>query len=635
MDLFIIFLVLSVISSALAQLLKYRFEQTIAITCFSIIVILYVFGLFRIMLFGYYFILAVSVVALGVCVWNIYIKKFILNNIFTPGFVVFCLLYVFFCYVHRDRILIYWDEFSHWGLVVKNMYMLDAFGNHPYATTAFRGYPPGSALFHYFWMKVSGYNESNFYISMGVLGSSLLLPIFKNITWNNFKVIPLAALFVFILPVFPFNYFYTEVYVDALLGILTAYILFSYFTEKNYDFSFYINIILAFAVLTIVKASGFGLALIAALIIIIDLINKAYKSRNDKKYISENGIRIKTILLRFWKSRTFLISAIVLITPILVNFSWSIYRNFTNTAYAWSAVSDMTLSAVIEFIKGNGEPYQYIVLNRFIGSLMFGVSSLYFTYFQNALILAAILLIWIMKSNNSEKNNLISASVGIFCGWILYAISLVVIYLFAWSDFEAVVLASFSRYMNTYFTIIICMFCCLFIFYTNEKSISKNKKFAYLAILLSVFLFLFDLGVVLRLLDPPTDGGRGNVTISKISSMEFDYKDDRINYIAQNSEGLHYWMARYEMTPIEISEYMLWSIGTPYYDGDIYTRNITLNEWLDILRRDYTYVYLEYIDEQFVTQFGGAFENVGQIQNNSLYKVTEQNGQIILVYVDI
>ena len=42
--------------------------------------------------------------------------------------------------------------------------------------------------------------------------------------------------------------------------------------------------------------------------------------------------------------------------------------------------------------------------------------------------------------------------------------------------------------------------------------------------------------------------------------------------------------------------------------NSVWTTYITLEEWLEMLRNDYTYVYLEYIDELFIEEFGGAFE---------------------------
>jgi len=45
--------------------------------------------------------------------------------------------------------------------------------------------------------------------------------------------------------------------------------------------------------------------------------------------------------------------------------------------------------------------------------------------------------------------------------------------------------------------------------------------------------------------------------------------------------------------------------------------------------------FLEYIDNRFIERYGGAFENIDQIQNQSLFKVTDKNGSVVLVLVEV
>jgi len=108
-----------------------------------------------------------------------------------------------------------------------------------------------------------------------------------------------------------------------------------------------------------------------------------------------------------------------------------------------------------------------------------------------------------------------------------------------------------------------------------------------------------------------------------------------VHYICVGSDGFQHFVAYYELTPVMGSQWLHWSIGTPRSDGDVWTTDITLDEWKDMLRDIYTYVYLERIDELFIKEFGGAFENIEQIKNQSLFKVTERNGSIVLVYVEL
>lgn len=637
MNLMIMFLILFTVSAALAYLFKYRFEQTIAITCFALILILYLFGLAGIMSAGVYAAVALSLGAITILIYAAAkgrIKKdFFINNIFTPGFLVFLCFYIIMCYLQRNRFLEGTDEFSHWGLVVKNMYFFDTFGNHPEATTIFTGYPPASSLFQYLWMKICGFAEANFFRSMNVLCFSSVLPVFKNVGWKQIKKAPFIALIIFIIPVYLYNGFYFRITVDPLLGILLAYILFAYFTEKVFNYAFYINLALAMFVLTLVKASGFGLAIIAAMIIMLDIAINIQKTRktmnlpdNKKNVIKANHLyNLYTV-------------AIAILIPVISNYTWSIYRSFSNTRYAWDGVSNITLSSVAELIKGEADQYRYDTIRYFISAFFSNpvdVGRVQFTYFQWALLLAFIILFfWCAKSEAPLKNKLKNCLLGLLIGWIIYVASLLILYVFTFSAHEAIALASFRRYMNTYFLASLCFFVCFFFYHTNEEDEhQKTTNLRKYIIFLVIALFFLNFAPLFRTFQI-SPGRRAEISISKISSVPFDYKSDRINYIYQYSTGYPNLVARYEMTPVRVSG--SYSIGMPYDEDDRWTNDITCDEWLEILKTGgFTYVYLEYIDEQFIERFNEAFENINMIQNQSLYRVTDRDGRIVLEYVDI
>jgi len=530
-----------------------------------------------------------------------------------------------------------WDEFSHWGRVVKNMYFFDALGNHPDSTSLFRGYPPSTALFHYFWMKMGEFSEPNLYRSMGVLGFSLLLPVMKNIGWNSKKVAIVVASFVIMVPMYLFGNFYTEIYVDAIMGILVAYSLFIYFTEESYNIPFMINITLALSALTLVKAAGFGLAISVSLVIIADNIIKVLKKRREENQKGGSLVieRVKNTL----KSKYFCISAITMITTIATNLSWSIYRNITDTAHAWGSVRYVTIPAIIELLTGRADPEKYAILDHFIRVCFtreIFLGRIAFPYFQWVALTIVIVSIWLFRTDKSTKDKLICGIYGVIIGWLAYMLSVVLIYLYAFPFNEAIGLDSFNRYMNTYFIAVVCSFSLLFVYYINEREkLELDKKFKKIITFIFIPVFLFNFGAFLDLFLAPPPSVRSEVTIGRVAALELDYKTDAIHYIFQNSNGFQHYIAQYEMTPVPVNrEILFWSIGTPY-PGDQWTRDISLDEWLDILRRDYTYVYLEHIDDQFIEQFGGAFERITQIKNQSLFKVVVRDNTVILEYIEL
>ena len=73
---------------------------------------------------------------------------------------------------------------------------------------------------------------------------------------------------------------------------------------------------------------------------------------------------------------------------------------------------------------------------------------------------------------------------------------------------------------------------------------------------------------------------------------------------------------------------MGWSLGSPYYEGDIWTIDMKLEEWEQILYNEYTYVYLFRIDTQFISRYGSLFED--EITDDSIYEIIKNSESISL-----
>ena len=147
-------LLLLVPSAALAIKLDKRIEAVLFPWIISIIVILYIFGYFGILEYGNYFIIMISCVSLVYFIYR-FVKKcfFCFKTHFDPGsFRPFLSLRIL-DFVTSKRVFTVWDEFSHWGLCVKNMFHSDNFYTVSGTTAKFLGYPPGTAYFSIFSLK--------------------------------------------------------------------------------------------------------------------------------------------------------------------------------------------------------------------------------------------------------------------------------------------------------------------------------------------------------------------------------------------------------------------------------------------------------------------------------------------------
>lgn len=221
---------------------------------------------------------------------------------------------MFFLYVwwlNRGRRFSIWDEFSHWGLVVKNMYIFDYFGNHPDSTVTFRGYPPATALWQYFVAKLCGeFKEEYTYQAMGWLMGSLLLPVLKKFKWKRMISAGFSILTLALIPLV-FNYLYpVSLLVDIILGLLLGYLLVSSFYDEKRDRFSILNAFLGIMVLCLTKASGAFLGVIYVVIVVVyDLLT--HKKIKEKEVFASWGFHVLALLIG--------------------KFSWSIYLVVSST----------------------------------------------------------------------------------------------------------------------------------------------------------------------------------------------------------------------------------------------------------------------------------------------------------------
>ena len=102
--------------------------------------------------------------------------------------------------------------------------------------------------------------------------------------------------------------------------------------------------------------------------------------------------------------------------------------------------------------------------------------------------------------------------------------------------------------------------------------------------------------------------------------------DDRIYYISQESSGYDYWVSRFNARPNSFSENFSWSIGEPFYDGDVWTKNMTADQWQAMLLEGYDYVALYRINDYFLENYSHLFAQPEEIAVNTLYRVNCQTG---------
>lgn len=603
-NLILVYLIIQIYSIFFSIKFKKNIGNTFVISILSIIAIIYLFGLLNILPFGVYF---VELASLGLLIYEI--KYFIKNKdklkttIINKENVIFTTLFIGLSLIHQGRMLSEWDEFSHWGDVVKAMFTINDFSTDAQSMSAFQSYPPAMSIFQYFFVKVGNtYNESNLYIAYQVMFLSLIMP-FISKNKKVFDSVIMSIIFMLV-PIIITNKFYTSIYIDTILGLLFGYIL-STIMVNEYDKYQYINLCLSLFTLILLKDVGMFLALIAIAMIATDLIFVKKKVVFCKDFYKKNKKYIWIILAS-------------VIAVLVAKFTWNLDIKINDAEVAFS--NKITFKEIINLITFRNLGYRATVISNFAKNL-YNENIINSIVNFNTITLSIVFMILLLLGLNKQKKS--KYYIGCIMGGLaIYVAGLAFIYCFKFTEYEAVRLASYSRYISIYMIAVLFVIAAVII---NQK----EKTIPLLLILLfvpynSLLGIRYTVGESVDFREPYESA------IDAIDEKIDD--DDKVYIISQNTSGYDYWVLRYTLRPNMINEASTWSIGTKYGEEDIWTKEFTQEEWMDkLVEDDYDFVYLYKCDNQFKDEFQSLFVDASDIDERSLFKVETETRKLELV----
>lgn len=634
------FICIILIAISYALIFKKKLLQTYFLSIATIIFILFLCGILNFdgsLLLGYAIVIAFSLFSLGFLIYTfIKNRKSISNLSLISGVLIFSLFLLLALFINYRRMFTNWDEFSHWGVVVKSMYSFDALGTYKDAVLMFKAYLPGASLFQYFWARpFPQFTEFLPLVASNVLFFSVLMSFIKKINWKTILFVITA----FLIPLLMGMFFYTSLYVDCLLGILLGASLISYYYHRYEESSYGIFIVSFFlGVLTLTKDMGFVFSGIAFLIMLFDCI--FFRRNSIKEYI---GQKAKILI----KCKKFLILLLPLIVIFAFQLLWRVHLAKIGITSPWlhSSLKE-TLDSIIH---NNLLPYQYEVINLFKDALT--NKKIYPLDYSLTTILAGIVvtslpLILFMPKKDVTQKRIFWSFLGIIIGGILYIGILFFFYLFAMAQYESLILAGYARYILSYL-IGIFFFYVIFIILENKKK-SKNptyanffKKYSPKVVLGLVILLLyaFLLGNTAKYVKNEILNARetAHKTIEERSIYENclvwkPYLSDPAKkpyIIAQDDYGLMKLKLMLTLYPTNIQWVWDYSVATePYFPelNDPWTKIITPEEWGKYVIANYDLVYVFSYDQKFKNTYGKFFDNV---ETNALYQVTQNESGIL------
>lgn len=266
------------IAFALAAFSRRTWDETLAVSMGIICIWLIICGVFGILNFGVTLLMIVSSVLFILTPTMLMFRGKPIKDIITPGFIGFwCLMLAYFI-LDRNTMLSKVDDLNHWMLTVTDMWYSDAFAFHAGSVVAFPRYTPAAAVIEYLFLRLAGYyREGLILYALNAIGFVYLGIMFARIPWKHWhKAIPTAMIAV-CLPALIYSNQYNYVHVDAYLGIAGAYMLICWFTEERATRFNVLRITAAGIVLSMIKESGYVIAMTNWLIIAADIFFHTYK----------------------------------------------------------------------------------------------------------------------------------------------------------------------------------------------------------------------------------------------------------------------------------------------------------------------------------------------------------------------
>lgn len=615
---FIPFFIFLGFTIGLISILKTKFSITLPISFFLSTIIMFVSQIFfRTFKVGLIVILIFSFFGYYQLIRN----KQLYKQVFVSyGFIGFVIIYFVFLVVDYNRTFVEWDEFMHWGPMIKEMFRLDKFYFvNESSLLTHKDYPPFISLFETMWCFFgTRYSEGLATQSLHVLiFSSSLLPLLDVIFTSN-KSIKFKLVYTVVTFLVGFGLvmaFDTDgqgaglssLYTDLPLALIYSYVLilifFSGDLKENIRFAY---MLIAILFLSLSKQIAIALVLLGCLAYF-------FKGIIDKRKISK--VAIETIVL--------LIVALVgiIVWKLLIS-SYQLHGQFD--------VGEIGIKGIYNVFAGNLTEIQRQTKDLYFSKLFFGLittgiikfSYLCFSFLSIALVVA----IRIFAKDKMTNQSLILWCLYIVIGSICYASVLYVLYMFSFSQEEMLRLACWERYFNTYIMSLFFFDLFLSIYYFKDN-LFKKKSILVLIVFFALFVNFERYNKLLPQTLLPEKEQELREKAEKI--IPLTNEDDVIMLLDSYS-----WYDQYVINYYINGRHL----DTSFVDTDLLFHDVNDTKfWNNFVNKIKTldYVYFATYDLDSLNQALSEYTANKEYYEGVLYKVSvDSNNQLELIYVE-
>lgn len=574
--------------------------------CCFISIFLYVFAISGSLVLGAYLAFAIGLSLFVLSIYKKWLRSHIFQN-FDFSHLIFIAPYcVLYFAIAPEFKFLGWDEFSFWASSQKLIFGTgELYKEH--SPIFLKSYPPGQQLLQYYLTKMTFWSEKNvlfaqiFWVLSGLMcvsGTLIKRPIHAAMTFLT------SCAFLYY-----FNFSFSTLYSDPLLGVCFAACVAFAYTHKSGLISSLV-LFLSMATLVLIKEIGIFLALVALAISFVSrcLDTESTETALFKKisYAVISTLALTAALFAVSKTWSWYLSTINSIRPIsvpgLTDFSLSPLRERTAQTMAelWTRISKSGYLTVAD--------------------TPLAVSPSVLAFIAGMIILSALLVVITSKHHRLKAGLTTAILTG---GAFAYIAVLIFSFLVVFTEYEGVRLASFERYLSTY------AFAWFLILYTLLIAETSRREFKY-----AVFIQFACIGLTLYFVPRvyfqevskiqsigPVNDLRVSVDNFSLMVKKHIARDEKVYFIAQNTNGLERAVFTYAMLPFTSSMEWCWSLGQKYFDGDVWTCNTSLESVL----KGYTYLALYSADEQFWKNNAAFFDPSVHGSKSGVFKINRKS----------
>jgi hypothetical protein len=469
----------------------------------------------------------------------------------------------------------------------------------------------------------AGWREGLLFWSTHLIVISIIVSVLAKSSYRYVSEIFLK-LFIALLASSVFFNNFDNIYADPVLALSFGFLLFVAIQASCLDGRWAIVLALTAGFVTLTKPIGIYFAVSAILVNIVATIFKV-KFNSGKK-----------------ASLAFVPALVSLTTIGSVWYGWGRYW------LSFSQSDGNPLTTVPNEFKAGNDIQQIasdFMSAFFNGNLRPGY-SLTMTSLSWTIVCGLFLIFWAMLNGRENRRRNIAIAIAIAIITVGYFLLILFSYLSLFGPGEAANLASYPRYIGTwyqgvFFTIVLLLlsefslagfFRSPQINQESNSNLSVSRKVSiFIVALLGITTLSSAHNYLLMLSASKSQGSevRDRFTQVKEALRSANLPESSSAYIiAQHSNGFEYYVIRYELTGLKFG-YVPWSIGSPYGEGDIWTDPAwDIEKWSKELR-EFDYVVLYSTTQSFDAEFGSIFES-GVVEPNSVYRITKTKDSVSL-----